>query len=249
MIMTPVIILIVVAFFMVAMAGSLFGGCSFESDFYYDENAMQDYAYKQYVSEFGGMAASDAYEDNLLIAFLTDETADGYYAIAFVGDNLRDEVSAMFGNEYTEFGRAMQNTITDHHEYSLSSDLATVMRSMAQHVTALKLESNFYTATDHTGAVKSHLTNHSALAMNEATVERALAEFTEQTGIPAVIVVEDMADVMPRDASGTAWSGIGIILLVIVAIVAIVAIVNTLRGRKKATAQPGDAGYSQDDAR
>lgn len=236
-IMVPVIMLLFVGAFLITGITSLVQNDGIR----YDENVMQDYAYAQYVTEFGGADAADAYEDNLLIVFLTDDASDGYYTIAFVGDNLRDEVSMMFGNEYTLFGRAMMNSVTDHHEYSLSSDLASVMNIMAAEIEALGLPSSFYIETDHTGAVEPHLTNHSALAMNEATVERALVSFTDKTGIPAVIVVEDMSEVMPRGPEL-----LPMIILIVFAVVAVAMLVSAFRGRKKQTAQPGDAGYSAD---
>ena len=56
----------------------------------YNEPAFQDYANEQYAREFGG---SSAYEDNILIVFLTNEQSDGYYSIAWVGDNIDTEIN------------------------------------------------------------------------------------------------------------------------------------------------------------
>lgn len=237
MLFVPIVMLLFVVFFAISMFGSLFGGGGHDS--VYDEDVMQDYAYAQYVAEFGDAAASAAYEDNLLIVFLTDETSDGYYTIAFVGDNLRDEVSDLFGNEYTAYGRAMLSAVADHHEYSLSSDLASVMTTMTRHVTELNLASNFIVETDHSGAVDSHLTNHSSLTMNAATVERALTEFTAQTDIPVVIVVEDVADVFGKQEKQVDL--VALLVLGVFAVVAIVLIVRALRKR--------DRGTSEDDTK
>jgi hypothetical protein len=212
----------------------------------YDEDTMQDYAYAQYVAEFGAPEAADAYEDNLLLVFLTNEAATDYYYIVFVGDNLRDEVSDLFGNEYTAFGRALSYEIPMDFEYSLSSDLAVVMEIMADEIVSIGLETPFYEATDHSGAVESHLTNHSALPLNEATVERGLATFTEQTGIPAVIVVDSMERVFATEKSEASGGGASLLLPILFAIalvVVAVVIVRAARRRDKGT-NPADNQYA-----
>jgi hypothetical protein len=212
----------------------------------YDEDTMQDYAYAQYVAEFGAPEAADAYEDNLLLVFLTNEAATDYYYIVFVGDNLRDEVSDLFGNEYTAFGRALSYEIPMDFEYSLSSDLAVVMEIMADEIVSIGLETPFYEATDHSGAVESHLTNHSALPMNEATVERGLATFTEQTGIPAVIVVDSMERVFATEKSGASGGGASLLLPILFAIALVVVAVVIVRAarRRDKGANPADNQYA-----
>lgn len=237
MIMAPIIFVIVAGMLLF----SFFNG----SLVIYDEDTMQDYAYAQYVEEFGAPEASDAYEDNLLLVFLTNETATDYYYIAFVGDNIRDEVSDLFGNEYTELGRALSYEIPTDFEYSLSSDLAVVMEQMADEVTSIGLETPFYDETDHSGAVEPHLTNHSALPLNETTVERGLVSFTEQTGIPAVIVVDSMERVFATE-DGEGRSAVSMLLPFIFAIVLIVVavvIVRAMRRRDKGT-NTSDSQYS-----
>ena len=64
------------------------------------------------------------YEDNLLVVFLIDKSRDGYYAIAWVGDNVEDEINLMFGNEYTEFGKVTTRSIASNYEHSLGKNLA-----------------------------------------------------------------------------------------------------------------------------
>lgn len=165
----------------------LIPGCSTNS---YDEEKFQDYANEQYQAEFG---ASDAYEDNLLITVLVDEKEYySYYYIAWVGDHVDTQINHMLGNNDTELGQAMEACISEtSYKYSLDSGLAQVMETMTEKIRALNLESSFTCSENH-AQVKSHLTNHSDVEMTEDTVNRALEAFTEATGIPVVIVVEDM---------------------------------------------------------
>ena len=228
MIMAPIIFIVIAGMLLVSfLNGSLV---------MYDEDKMQDYAYAQYVAEFGAPEAVDAYEDNLLLVFLTNESATDYYYIAFVGDNLVDEVADLFGNEYTELGRALSYEIPMDFEYSLSSDLASVMETMAGRISALGLDTVYYEATDHSGAVESHLTNHSSLPLNEATVLRGLDTFTDRTGIPAVIVVGSMEAVLAvgGEGGGAMKTVLPVIFVVVLGVVAVV-IFRATRRRDKGT--------------
>jgi hypothetical protein len=184
----------------------------------------------QYEAEFGN--TGDAYEDNLLIVFLTNEEADGYYTIAWIGDNVRMEISDMFGNEYTTFGRAMLNSInSEDYTYSLSSNLARAMEKMTAAVENLGLDSGFYDHYSHERSPESHVANFTSLSINENTVERSLKEFTESTGIPAVIVIDSMEKVF-----GVGFSRDDVITILIGLLflgVAIFLIVQAVKGYKE----------------
>lgn len=158
----------------------------------YDEETFQDFANEQYEKAFGAL---DSYEDNLLIVFLTAEDRSEYAWIAWVGDHIATDISWMLGDEDTELGEALSQCINDtDYKYSLDSNLADVMRTMTKQIQALNLESSFNCDEERID-YSSHLTNYSELPMTEQTVNDALVAFTDATGIPAVIVVEDMTDV------------------------------------------------------
>lgn len=159
----------------------------------YDENTFQDYANKQYEKEFGN---TSAYEDNILLVFLTeDETYYDYYYIAWVGDHIATDINYMFGNEYTELGNAIENAInTASYKYSLDSNIAQVVEYMKNEIVAMNMDSSFICDEENAGFV-SHLTNNTFIEMTEETVNSALESFTEETGIPIVVVVEDIEDV------------------------------------------------------
>lgn len=199
----PIILIV----FLLAISGAVFRSCTaephsdsilqsntgqYEETYEYDELAFQDYADAQYAAEFGD---STAYEDNLLIVFLTAEDYYDFYYIAWVGDHIVTDINYMFGNEETELGQAIGSNINaTSYKYSLDSELARVVETMTQEIVAKELNTSFSCDEDHV-QVESHLTNKTEIPMTEETVNEALKEFTETTGIPAVIVVEDMEDV------------------------------------------------------
>ncbi|MGM9637952.1 MAG: hypothetical protein ACI3YK_08240 [Eubacteriales bacterium] len=227
MLMLPILLIIVVVVMLFSFLGSAFTNVSKGGEIRYDETAFQDYANSQYAAEFG---SSSAYEDNLLIVFLTNEEADGYYTIAWVGDNIKSDINNMFGDEYTTFGRAVLNSVnSEYYAYSLSSNLASVMETMTNAVSQLNLESSFRSEANHSNMTVSHLTNHTDLSISEETVCNALKNFTEQTGIPTVIVVDTMENVFGKTVSTA--DIITVIVMVALLILAIYLIVRAFRKR------------------
>lgn len=189
--MLPVILVLIVAVIGIGFIGDAFTNIKNGGSIEYNERAFQDYANAHYAAEFEN---SSEYEGNLLLFFLTNEENDGYYALAWVGDDIRDEINVMFGDETTVFGTTVLATINaELYTYSLDSNLASVAGKMAQKIKAKGFDSSFKPTsgiTEVTG-VESHLTNKTALPLTEKTVNDALVSFTEETGIPIVIVVDE----------------------------------------------------------
>ena len=161
----------------------------------YSESVIQDYADMCYSEEF---AQGSTYEDNILILFLVNEECDGYYTIAWVGDNIKSEITDMFGNEYTEFGQKVRNSISSYYKHSLDTNLRNVVNGMEQKVSNLNLTSSFIKESGNHSTYNSHITNMSSMQINEKTINDALTDFTESTDIPIVIVVEDIDDVFGK---------------------------------------------------
>ncbi len=202
--MTPLIIILFIVFGIIWLVGDnvsvdnntnniINESVDVESVDIYDENTFQDYANKVYAEEFGD---STAYEDNILLVFLTeDENYYDYYYIAWVGDHIATDINYMFGNEETEFGVAVSNAITtSSYKYSLDANIAQIINTMEQNISELNTESSFSCEEDHI-QVESHLTNKTSLELTEQTVNDALKSFTDSTGIPLVVVVDDISDV------------------------------------------------------
>ena len=152
----------------------------------YDEATMQDYANDKYMKYFG---SSSAVEDNILLVMLTNEACDGYYTIAWVGDNIDLGINEMFG-EYTEYGNALYQHIDEYFAYSLDTDLAEVIKEMTQHIENLGLTSSFNWESDRTNSADSKFVNMTSMDLTTEIVHNALVDFTEKTGIPMVVVVD-----------------------------------------------------------
>ncbi len=160
---------------------------SYEIGIVYDEAVMQDYADSTYEEVFG---AYDGYEDNILLVFLTNDQADGYYTIAWVGDNIRSEVNEMFG-EYTEYGEYLNEYINDtYYAYSLDTNLAQVVAAMESSITERGYDSVFRSEAAPIEEKKSRIIDYTDLDLTEELVNDFLVSFTENTGIPMVIVVD-----------------------------------------------------------
>lgn len=152
----------------------------------YNEATMQDYANDKYMQYFGN---TSAVEDNILLVLLTNEACDGYYTIAWVGDNIADEINNMFG-EYTEYGDALYNNIDEYFGYSLDSDLASVVKEMTGHIANLNLDSSFYWESDRSNLAESKFVNMTSMDLTTEIVYQALVDFTDKTGIPIVVIVD-----------------------------------------------------------
>lgn len=160
----------------------------------YDEKTFQDYANAEYQKAFG---ESTAYEDNILITFLTTEAANEYYYIGWVGDHINADISNLFGNEYTELGSAMYNSIsTAGYWYSLDTNLAEVVNTLTEEVENLNVES--FTCSEDHNQVESKVINYTDFEVTEEVVNSALKNFTDKTNIPMVIVIEDSEEIFGK---------------------------------------------------
>ena len=194
----------------------------------YQEKDFQDYANAEYAKAF---SSSTAYEDNILLVFLTNEDADGYYCIAWVGDHIDNDVNYLFGAEGSGLGVAMERSInTAGYWYSLDSNLAMAVDMMADFVEGEGLSSSFSCNENH-NQVESKLINYGEFEISESIVNSALADFTERTGITMSIVVNDVSEVFETNYSQMIW---GIVLVVLFIGLAVLFIVKGIRNRRGA---------------
>ena len=239
----PIILIFIVASVVISLFGSIGNSISNISNgghFVEDDRQMEKYAMGQYDIEF---RSATEYEDNILIVFLVDETRENFYTMAIVGDNIRDEINDMFGNQYTEFGRELTQNLTPRYENTLSKDLRATINGMTDHVVNLRLKSSFYDNEGSPGSYQSHVTNHSTLAVNEQTINSALTGFTEETDIPMVIVIADMDDVFDKRVSG--YDAFTVICAIILCGVAIYFIICAFKGKGPSRDSEGDRGYEE----
>ncbi len=169
----------------------------------YDEGTMQDYANDKYMKYFGNTSAT---EDNILLVMLTNEACDGYYTIAWVGDNVDYSINEMFG-EYTEYGDALYQHIDEYFGYSLDTDLASVVKEMTLHIESLGLSSSFNWESDRSNLADPKFVNLTSMDLTPEVVNSALQEFTDKTGIPMVIVVDSAEMVFSGEDSTVTVTG------------------------------------------
>lgn len=196
----------------------------------YSENKMQDYANRQYATIYDPSSAT--YEDNVVVVFLTNEDNQTYYSIGWVGDNLKSQVSDLFGDEYTALGSAMQSSVTtSDYRYSLGSNLAQVTEMMETSVKNQNLETVYRTqkAEKHE-AGKVYNRSNSDLQINTEIIDAALKNFTDSTDISMSIVVADAKDVFGKSLNTSAI--LALLLCIILIVYAVVAIVRYVKRRK-----------------
>lgn len=196
MIVLSVVLILIAGTLIIGYIGTAFSNIFSDGGIKYDEAKFQSYANEQYKAEFGSYRC---YEDNILIVIATNSDADGYYAIGWVGDNVRYEINQMFGDETTMLGRAIGESVNgEYYAYSLDSNLAMAVNKMTNAISALGFDSSFKTELDHSGAARPHVKNLTKLDITEETVNAALDEFTEKTGIPIVIVIDTESNIFGR---------------------------------------------------
>ena len=194
MIFLPAIVILLAAVFLISSIASAFSIAGQGGIVEYDETAFQDYANAVYEDAYG---ARSGYEDNVLIVFTTNETNDEYYCIAWVGDHVARDINYMFGGSSSDFGRAINSSINQQsYKYSLDSNLADVVETLADKA-VLKNLTNSHTCKEDQGG-ESRLINKSELDLSHEEVEGALEYFTEKTGIPISIVVDEEEDVFGK---------------------------------------------------
>lgn len=185
----PIVFVLV---FMLAIFGSFTTAVSNIADggtVEYDERTMQLYADGIYREAFG---FTDNYEEHIVLVFLVNEDRDGYFTYAHVGFDIDRSVRALYGNEYTEYGRIVLSNIPEYYELSLSGNLADITLAMASESVGAGAKG------DGEDAGLSHLINRSTISLSEKTVNKALEDFTLETGISMVIAVDDMEDVFGK---------------------------------------------------
>lgn len=221
-----IIAIIVLSVFLFSYIGSAITAVTQGGLVEYNENKLQDYADACYAQEFG---SSSTYEDHMLMVVLVDpEGLSDYCYIAWVGDHIATDISDLMGGNDTALGQAMNGAINERsYKYSLDSNLAQVMETMTAKVKALGLNSSFKCKENH-DVLESHLSNKSSLSLTASTVDAALAEFTEATGISVVIVVDEMEAVFGRTMPISY-----IIPLIFIAIVLVVVVRNLIKTAKR----------------
>ena len=229
----PIFILIFAGIFIVAAIVDLVATIANGGVVQYNERAFGEYADQQYKAEFS--AYSETYEDNLLIVFTTTEDADGYYTIAWPGDNISNQINLMFGKDGAYGTSIRKNVNTKDYKYALDKNLSMVIDEMASQ--ASRYES-FIEKTDGERAPSKVINRDEDLDFTVTTVQKSLDNFTEETGIPIVLIVDDEEDVFGKTFPvGTVVLGV---IGLAFATFAIVWIVKSVKAKKNGPSGRGN---------
>ena len=220
--LAPIILILFAGILLFSTFSSALNSVTTGGEIYYDENAFQTYADAQYAQHFGDF---EDYEDALLIVFAVDaETCYDYAYIAWVGDHIDRDINYMFGSNGTKFGNAIASSAinSSSYKFSLDSGIAAVMEDMEEHIVRLGLENNL-TCKHKYPDFESHVVNNTELSVTPSTVNSALVSFTEATGIPVVVVIEDAVEILPQN-----FDYVSVFIAIIFIVIAIVLIVNSI---------------------
>lgn len=238
----PVILVVIAAFILFAAIGGAVGAASSDGVIRYEEKDFQDYANSQYSEAFG---SSTAYEDNILLVFVTTKDADGLAYIAWVGDHINLQINNAFdANNNSAFQRAIASNLSSQdYWYTLGSGIARTVNSMTQAVASLGAPSfeNGNAVCNDTAHVQvsSYLVNKTDFSVPEATVNEALEAFTAETEIPIVVVVDNAESVFGVDYSAKI---VGIVICVVLVVIALLLVAAGVRRYRKYKNNGGGKG-------
>ena len=196
MLLAPILLLVLVVAILV---GSIVNTVSIVAQgglIEYDEEKMQSYALAEYEKAFGEEEHEAFYEDNLLILITTYEEYDGYECFAMVGNNLDPEINEMMGAEGTTFYNIVTNAINrENYKNSMTGNLRIMLSKLSRAIQNLNLDSSFdsHKDVDRSDKFESRVVNYTDLTIEadpDSALDNTLQEFTEETGIPIVIVVQ-----------------------------------------------------------
>ncbi len=236
LIILPIVLILIFGILIVNLIGGGVSNLASGGTVGYEEADFQGYVDSQYRAIYG--STGNAYESNILIAFLVNDEADGYDCIAWVGNNVADEIYNLFGDGSSVFGRLVLGSVNDYYAYSLDRDLATVIESLETEIAELRLSSALKPNTPVSNGPSEVYNRTDSFSLTPSALGAALSDFTAATDIPISVVIEDGEAVFGRTLSGSAI--FLIILLVIIAIVLIVAVVAALRRKKNGNGGNGD---------
>ena len=200
----------------------------------YDEAKMQAAADRVYSQTFKQDAT---YEDNILLYVLVDEDCKQLCYIAWVGDNIKTDISNLFGNDYTELGHSIYANVPEYYAYSIDSNLAAVVEDMGKIIADMDLSSSFKKdPVTEAQASESKLIDlrvgedaGKLPSLTAATVNSALEEFRF---VIAVDYIDNVFGAEGMDGDTVLM----IFILAVILIVVIVVSVSSAKNRKKRNA-------------
>ena len=163
----------------------------------YNDSAAVSYRDTQYAKYFD----STNKQNGLLIVYLIDDVNskyDQYLCISKVGENVVDKIRNEFGIEGSSFGKSVLKEIDKYYEETFGDDIIAVMNTMSKEITDHGLVSSFKDTSLPADISVSRVINHTPLAISNDMINDALDDFSEETGLPVVIVIDSLDNVFDR---------------------------------------------------
>ena len=177
----------------------------------YDANDFQDYCYEIYYDEFSSYGAK---EDYLLLVIATEDyDYYDYYYMAFAGKHISPDVKNMLGDNYSELGRAFSTYINStSYKYSLDGDIAAALDKVSN---AVSKQSDIYTCEENHSQYQSRFENETSLNLDAEVLNSAVKSFTDETGIPMLLIVDDINNVYGVVHSVEAYFELGFVAFMV----------------------------------
>lgn len=208
----PLIFIVIIGMLIIGSTAGIF-----ESDeVRYNDPEFQSYANEQYEMAFSG---TDDYENNILLVFLVHDGYEVCDCIAWGGYNIDAETDELFGSYLQS---TVKNAIPEYYEYALTKSFRQVITKM----TVAAPENSVGTVDTR----YSMLYNYTELEIDREIIDAALQGFTEKTGYPIAIVVENEAEVFGDKNDG--MSDVAVAFLVIFVVIIAVLIIAFIKSKK-----------------
>lgn len=157
----------------------------------YEDSDFQDYCHEIYYDEFSNYGAT---EDYLLLVIATEDfNYYDYYYMAFAGDHISSDVRNMLGDNYSELGRAFSTYInSSSYKYSLDVDIVAALNKVSNTISS---RNDIYTCKENHSQYQSRFENRTSIELDAEQLNQATKSFTDKTGIPILLIVDEINNV------------------------------------------------------
>ncbi len=165
------------------------------TDIDYNETTFVDLAMNKYAEYYG------ADENEILFVLLTSpDEKDGYYQISIVGNNIKPQITEMFGGDKTFFGKEFDNQMPTAYTNSGLNAFRLSLSKTADAIERLGYESNFYLPFEDKYSPR-YENEAEYMNIDQTYLMPQLQEFKDRTGITFSIYIRDMDEVFSREGS------------------------------------------------
>ena len=146
-------------------------------------------AYKEVVQE------SPAPEDHLVIVFGVWRDRQGFDYVAWVGDHINDDTFDKVGSSNALLGKLLVKKVSAWYGDTLAEDLALILPELAEAIRADSPQGCYTCQEEHSDAVSRWINRSDLVFESTAELDQAMKDFTQITGIPLTLILEDERDI------------------------------------------------------